>query len=49
MIRRFIPKREDIDDYSEKEIERIQDWINNILEERLVVVGKYGKIRENIA
>lgn len=29
MIRRFIPKGVDIKDYSDKEIERIQNWINN--------------------
>ena len=29
MIRRFIPKGVDILDYSNKDIERIQNWINN--------------------
>ena len=29
MIRRFIPKGVDIANYSIKEIERIQNWINN--------------------
>lgn len=29
MIRRFIPKGADIANYSDKEIERIQNWINN--------------------
>jgi IS30 family transposase len=29
MIRRFVPKGVDISDYSNKDIERIQNWINN--------------------
>ena len=29
MIRRFVPKGVDISSYSDKDIERIQNWINN--------------------
>jgi IS30 family transposase len=29
MIRRFIPKGVDISSFSDKDIERIQNWINN--------------------
>ena len=35
MIRRFIPKGTDIHDVSEKEIQNIQDWMNNYPRKRL--------------
>lgn len=50
MIRRFIPKGVDIAAYSEKEIERIQHWINNY--PRKVLGGcsaNTAKSRENVA
>lgn len=46
MIRRFIPKGVDISAFSDKEIERIQNWLNNY--PRLILGGLSANMVENI-
>ena len=53
MIRRFIPKGTDIHDVSEKEIENIQDWMNNYPRKRLgyksanEIIKKYFQVNKD--
>jgi IS30 family transposase len=44
MIRRFVPKGVDIANYSNKDIERIQNWINNY--PRRILAGLSANITE---
>ena len=52
MIRRFIPKGTDIHDVSEKEINEIQNWMNNYPRKKLgyksanQVAKKYSQINK---